>query len=122
MNKKTVRDIDVKGKKVLVRCDFNVPQDENGIITDNRRIVSALDTIKNVLDLINNIQEGNTQNNKDIDNLIKDINAIKDITFPNYKLGEGSFGEVFKIQQGGNVYAVKLSKQTNNNSVKGRDA
>ena len=29
MNKKTVRDIDVKGKKVLVRCDFNVPQDEN---------------------------------------------------------------------------------------------
>ena len=50
MNKKTVRDIDVKGKKVLVRCDFNVPQDENGDITDNRRIVSALDTIKYLLD------------------------------------------------------------------------
>jgi len=50
MNKKTVRDIDVKGKKVLVRCDFNVPQDENGIITDNRRIVSALDTIKYLLE------------------------------------------------------------------------
>ena len=50
MNKKTVRDIDVKGKKVLVRCDFNVPQDENGNITDNRRIVSALDTIKYLLD------------------------------------------------------------------------
>ena len=50
MNKKTVRDIDVKGKKVLVRCDFNVPQDENGVITDNRRIVSALDTIKYLLD------------------------------------------------------------------------
>lgn len=50
MNKKTVRDIDVKGKKVLVRCDFNVPQDENGKITDNRRIVSALDTIKYLLD------------------------------------------------------------------------
>ena len=49
MNKKTVRDIDVKGKKVLVRCDFNVPQDENGNITDNRRIVSALDTIKYLL-------------------------------------------------------------------------
>ena len=31
MNKKTVRDIDVKGKKVLVRCDFNVPLDENNI-------------------------------------------------------------------------------------------
>lgn len=46
MNKKTVRDIDVSGKKVLVRCDFNVPQKEDGTITDNRRIVSALDTIK----------------------------------------------------------------------------
>ena len=50
MNKKTVRDIDVKGRKVLVRCDFNVPQDENGNITDNRRIVSALDTIKYLLE------------------------------------------------------------------------
>ena len=50
MNKKTVRDIDLKGKKVIVRCDFNVPQDENGKITDNRRIVSALPTIKYLLD------------------------------------------------------------------------
>ena len=50
MNKKTVRDIDVTGKRVLVRCDFNVPQDENLNITDNRRIVGALDTIKYLLD------------------------------------------------------------------------
>ena len=50
MNKKTVKDIDVKGKKVLVRCDFNVPQDEDGNITDNRRIVAALDTIKYLID------------------------------------------------------------------------
>ena len=50
MNKKTVRDIDVKDKKVLVRCDFNVPIDENGKITDNRRIVAALDTIKYLLE------------------------------------------------------------------------
>ena len=50
MNKKTVRDIDVKGKKVLVRCDFNVPQDENLNITDNRRIVAALPTIKYLLE------------------------------------------------------------------------
>lgn len=49
MNKKTVKDIDVKGKKVLVRCDFNVPQDENGNITDNRRIVSSLQTIEYLL-------------------------------------------------------------------------
>ena len=50
MNKKTVRDIDVKGKKVLVRCDFNVPQLEDGTITDNRRIVAALETINYLLD------------------------------------------------------------------------
>jgi len=50
MSKKTVRDIDVNGKKVLVRCDFNVPQDENGKITDNRRIVAALDTIKYLIE------------------------------------------------------------------------
>ena len=50
MNKKTVRDIDVKGKKVLVRCDFNVPYDENRKITDNRRIVAALPTIKYLIE------------------------------------------------------------------------
>ena len=43
--KKTVRDIDVKGKKVIVRCDFNVPQDKEGKITDDIRITSALPTI-----------------------------------------------------------------------------
>ncbi len=50
MNKKTIRDIDLAGKKVLVRCDFNVPLDEEFNITDNRRIVGALPTIKYLLD------------------------------------------------------------------------
>lgn len=43
--KKTVEDIDVAGKKVLVRCDFNVPLDENGNITDTKRIDEAMKTI-----------------------------------------------------------------------------
>ncbi|KYH34674.1 bifunctional PGK/TIM [Clostridium tepidiprofundi DSM 19306] len=44
-NKKTIEDIEVKGKKVLVRCDFNVPI-KNGVITDENRLVGALPTIK----------------------------------------------------------------------------
>lgn len=50
MNKKTIRDIDLKGKKVLVRCDFNVPMDEQQHITDNTRIVAALPTIEYLLE------------------------------------------------------------------------
>ena len=50
-NKKTIRDVDVKGKKVLLRCDFNVPQNkETGEITSDKRIKAAIPTIKALLD------------------------------------------------------------------------
>ncbi len=50
MSKKTIRDIDLSGKRVFVRCDFNVPMDENQNITDNRRIVAAIPTIKYLIE------------------------------------------------------------------------
>jgi len=50
MNKKTLKDLSFDNKKVLVRCDFNVPLDEKGNITDDIRIVSSLPTINYLLD------------------------------------------------------------------------
>lgn len=50
MNKKTLRDIEVRNKRVIVRCDFNVPMDGEGNITDDKRIVASIPTIRYLAD------------------------------------------------------------------------
>ncbi|MFH1856744.1 MAG: phosphoglycerate kinase [Candidatus Omnitrophota bacterium] len=50
MPKLTIKDLDLNGKRVFIRCDFNVPQDENGNITDDKRIRAALPTINYALE------------------------------------------------------------------------
>lgn len=50
LNKKTLRDIEVRNKRVIVRCDFNVPMDGEGNITDDKRIVASIPTIRYLAD------------------------------------------------------------------------
>ena len=110
MNKKTVRDIDVKGKRVLVRCDFNVPQDENGNITDNRRIVGALDTIKYLLDnkakviLCSHLgrPKGEVKPEFSLAPVAKELSRLlgKEVKLANDIIGESAKGLVSNLKEG----------------------
>ena len=86
INKKTVKDIDVSHKKVLVRCDFNVPLDKNGEITSDKRIVESLKTIKYLIDNNTKVilcsQIGKTGKNISLAPVAKKLSELLNVNVP----------------------------------------
>ena len=110
MNKKTVKDIDLKGKKVFVRCDFNVPMDENQNITDNTRIVAALPTIKYLLEqnckiiLASHLgrPKGEVKPEFSLKPVAKELSKLlgKEVIMANDVIGEDATTKAEKIKEG----------------------
>ena len=110
MNKKTVKDIDLKGKKVFVRCDFNVPMDENKNITDNTRIVAALPTIKYLLEqnckiiLASHLgrPKGEVKSEYSLKPVAKELSKLlgKEVVMANDVIGEDAKNKVENLKEG----------------------
>ena len=108
MNKKTIEDIDVKGKKVLVRCDFNVPLDINdkSKITDDRRIREALPTIKYLMShgarviLCSHI--GKTKDKQTLAPVAKRLSELlgRDVPFASDVIGNDARAKVAELKDG----------------------
>ncbi len=110
MNKKTVKDIDLKGKKVFVRCDFNVPMDEHQNITDNTRIKAALPTIKYLLEqnckiiLASHLgrPKGEVKPEFSLKPVAKELSKLlgKDIIMANDVIGEDATSKAENLKEG----------------------
>ena len=110
MSKKTVKDIDLKNKKVLVRCDFNVPMDENQNITNNIRIVSALPTIKYLLEqnckviLCSHLgrPKGQIKPEYSLKPVAKELSKLlgKEVIMANDVVGEDAFSKANNLKNG----------------------
>ena len=110
MNKKTVKDIDLKGKKVFVRCDFNVPMDENQNITDNTRIKAALPTIKYLLEqnckiiLASHLgrPKGEVKPEYSLKPVAKELSKLlgKDVIMANDVIGEDATSKAENLKEG----------------------
>ena len=110
MNKKTVKDIDLKGKKVFVRCDFNVPMDENQNITDNTRIKAALPTIKYLLEqnckiiLASHLgrPKGEVKPELSLKPVAKELSKLlgKDVIMANDVIGEDATSKAENLKEG----------------------
>ncbi len=110
MNKKTIKDIDVKGKRCLVRVDFNVPLDENKNITDENRIFGALPTIKYLMEqgakvvLCSHLgrPKGEFNMKYSLSPVAKRLNELLDnkVTFANDIIGEDAKAKVAALAEG----------------------
>ena len=108
LNKKTIEDIDVKGKRVLVRCDFNVPLDINdkSIIADDRRIREALPTIKYLMEhggrviLCSHI--GKTKDKQTLAPVAKRLSELlnREVPFANDVIGEDAKKKADSLNDG----------------------
>lgn len=108
MNKKTIEDIDVSGKRVLVRCDFNVPLDVNdkSKITDDRRITEALPTIKYLMShnakviLCSHI--GKTKDKQTLAPVAKRLSELlnREVPFAKDVIGEDAKAKVAELKDG----------------------
>ena len=108
LNKKTIEDIEVKGKRVLVRCDFNVPLDINdkSVITDDRRIREAIPTIKYLMNqgarviLCSHI--GKTKHKLTLAPVAKRLSEIleRDVPFASDVIGEDAKAKVASLNDG----------------------
>ena len=110
INKKTVKDIDVSGKKVIVRVDFNVPI-KDGVITDDNRIVQALPTINYLIDnnakiiLCSHLGKVKTEEDKaskSLEPVAKRLSELlnKDVTFVNQTRGEELESAINNLNEG----------------------
>ena len=108
MNKKTIEDIDVNGKRVLVRCDFNVPLDINdkSKITDDRRIREALPTIKYLMSHVARVilcsHIGKTKDKQTLAPVAKRLSELlgRDVPFASDVIGNDARAKVAELKDG----------------------
>ena len=125
MSQMTIDDVEVAGQRVLMRVDFNVPLDDAGKITDNRRITMALPSIRSVIDrggrliLISHLgrPKGTVQPTMSLEPVAHELGRILDrpVAFAHDTVGDESRAKVDELADGGIVLLENLRFQPGEN-------